>query len=447
MKKAKNIPPNLAQRFLRWFLRDDLAEEVQGDLEEQFDDMVMKTSLVRAKINYWYQVFNYLRPFAIGKSTYTNTNHIAMFKHNFVITFRNFRRNKTTFLINMLGLPAGMACALLIYLWVHDELSVDKFHTKSDRLYEIMENVVQDGKIITRRSTAAPMSQALAEEMPEVEYAVTINPGRDILYKVLSVNEKDIESTGIYADSDFFRMFTFPLVEGDPGKALTDNQSIVISEKLSKSLFGSADDAMGKMISLEHKKTYMVSGIMKNIPVRSSLRFDFVLPMDGFRAENNFANTWYNTYPYTFVLFRPGADATAFNRKIKDLVKTKTGGEANHRTPFATRFSDFYLHGHYVNGVQSGGRIEYVKLFSIIAVLILLIASINFMNMTTARASTRMKEIGIKKTIGAGRKILIIQYLGESLILSFLSLTVAVLLVILLLPEFNLLTGKYLIYC
>ncbi|HLF36001.1 MAG TPA: ABC transporter permease [Cyclobacteriaceae bacterium] len=443
----KYSPPAWAHKFLIRFLRDELSEEVQGDLEEKFYTIVKEKSLFRARINYWFQVLNYLRPFAIKNltTTYSQLNFIDMFRHNFIVSFRYFQRNKTSFFINMLGLPAGIACALLIWLWVNDELNMDKFHKNDSRLYQVLENVVQDGRTITRESTSGPMAAALAAEMPEVEYAVTTTWPGGLKNQVISLEEKDIEADGMYADSDFFRLFTFEIIMGNKNKALSDKKAMVISEKLSRSLFGNPEDAMGKSLVVQHDKQYIVTGIFRNISARSSMQFDFVLSFAEFRDENEWVTTWYNTAPRTYLLMKPGIDIGEFNRKIAGIVKEKTEGAVDHRTPFATRYTKAYLYNNYVNGIQSGGRIEYVKLFSVIAVFILLVACINFMNLSTARASTRMKEIGIKKTIGAGRNMLIFQYLGESVILSYLSLIVAILVVFLMLPQFNLVTEKHLV--
>ncbi|HLF34474.1 MAG TPA: ABC transporter permease [Cyclobacteriaceae bacterium] len=443
MKYKNSIPPASARRFLRWFLRDDLAEEVQGDLEEKFYATLKKNSLFRTRINYWFQVLNYLRPFAIKKPDTANMqqNHFALLRHNFIISFRYFRRNATSFFINMLGLPAGIACALIIYLWVSDEFQVDKFHRNRDRLYQVMENVIQDGKTITRQGSSGPMSQALVAEMPEVESAVAI---AGVQKNVLTYNETDLQADCIYADSDFFKIFSFDLINGNKEQALSNMNGIVITEELSHRIFGSPSEALGKVVELQHNAQFIVTAVIRNLPRVSTLKFDFIIPYAIYSDENEWVNYWDNSGVDTYLLLKPGADFDGFNKKIGDYIRIKTNGVITYRTPFATLFSESYLYNRYINGMPSGGRIEFVKLFSAIAVVILLIACINFMNLSTARASMRLKEIGIKKTFGAGRSALVLQYLGESMILSFLSLFVAIMLVYLLLPQFNLITGKQL---
>ena len=364
-----------------------------------------------------------------------------MFRHNFLLTYRTFKRYKTSFFINLIGLSTGLTCALLIYLWVNDELHVDKFHENDHRLYQVMENVEQAGVIITRQSTAGPTAEALANEMPEVESAVTTTY---VNSHTLSVEDNNIKARGLHASADYFRLFSYEIIQGDKNQVLSDKTSIVISEELAIRLFGSTENVIGKVVEWQHEKQYQVSGIFKDIPTLSSVQFDFVLPFKAFWDDNEWVTNWFNTMPQTFLLMKEGTDIDQFNRKIADFVREKTNGGANHRSPFATRYSDAYLYNQYDNGVQTGGRIEYVRLFSIIALFILFIACINFMNLSTARASRRLKEVGIKKAVGARRRTLVVQYLGESTLMSLLSLVLALLLVILFLPQFNDITEKQL---
>lgn len=368
-----------------------------------------------------------------------------MLRHNLIISYRNFLRYKSSFFINLTGLSTGLACTLLIFLWVNDEMNVDQFHKNGAQLYQVLENVDQGGGIITRYTTAGPMGEAMAAEMPEVEMAVTSTLSW-IRNGVLTFEDTDIKAGGLHASKDFFRMFSFELAEGIPAEVLSDKKSIVISEALAIRLFGTTENITGKMVELSHKKQYQVSGVMKDIQSTSSVRFEYVLSFEDFREDNDWALQWGNTAPQTHVLLKAGTDVEAFNRKIADYVRTKTEGHANHRTPFVQRYSERYLHGRYESGVLVGGRIEYVKMFSIIAVFILLIACINFMNLSTARASRRLKEVGVKKVVGARQANLVVQYLSESILMSLLSLLVALLIVWLFLPQFNIITGKQLTF-
>ena len=440
---ADHLPPRLATYFLRWYCHPELVDEVEGDLYELFRRRVETKGVWRAEMLYWFNVLMFLHPDYIRKRKYYPTNHTAMLRHNLLLAFRNFQRYKSSFFINLIGLSSGLACALLIFLWVNDELSIDKFHEQDSQLYQILENVQQAGDTITRQTTAGPTAEALAEEMPEVALAATATIAR-LTNATLSVNNNDLKAEGIYASTDYFNLFSYDLIQGNKVQVLSDKKSIVISESLAANLFGTTEDAVGKTIEWQHDKQYQVSGVFSDIPNNSSVQFDWVLTFEDFRDENEWVTTWYNTAPQTYVLLREGTDVAQFNRKIADLVRTKTEGNADHRTPFAARYSERYLHGQYENGVQAGGRIEYVRLFSIIALFILLIACINFMNLSTARASRRIKEVGVKKAIGARRTALVYQYLGESLLVAFLSLLVSLLLVSLFLPQFNTITEKQL---
>jgi putative ABC transport system permease protein len=364
-----------------------------------------------------------------------------MIRHNLTISYRNFLRYKSSFFINLVGLSTGLACVLLIFLWVNDELKMDQFHVNDERLYQIMENVDQGGGVITRYTTSGPMSDALAAEFPEVEMAAT-NTSRWNELVVVTAENKDVKAKGMYATKDFFRMFSFPIVTGDPAQVLLDKKGIVISESLAIRLFGTTENVIGKTIQISHKKEFQVSGLMADVGANSSEVFEYVLSFEDFRDENEWATNWYNTAPQTFVLLKSGADVEAFNKKIYDLVRTKTEGNAKHRSPFAVRYSRGYLHNRYENGKLVGGRIEYVRMFSLIAGFILLIACINFMNLSTARASRRLKEVGVKKAIGARKATLVSQYLSESTLMALLSLVVALLFVFLLLPQFNSITEK-----
>lgn len=366
-----------------------------------------------------------------------------MIEHNLLLIFRNFKRFKSSFIINLVGLSTGLACTLLIYLWVDDELKVDKFHANDSRLYELMEfQKNAENNIRITDSTPGLLAEELDNTIPEVEYSAVVTPFYWFDKSSLSLGEKRIEAGGIYASKDFFNVFSFNLIEGDPNKVLTDKKSIVISESTAKALFNTTDNVVGKTIEYQRQMEYIVSGIFKGTPPNSTQQFDFVLSFEAFKEMNEGVLSWGNSGPMTFAVLKEGSDPNSFNDKIKNIIGTKV--PEKHRTLFAVKYSDLYLHGEYVNGELTGGRIDYVIMFSLIALFILAVACINFMNLSTAKASRRIKEVGIKKAIGANRRSLILQYMGESLLMSLLSLFVAVLLVDILLPQFNSITGKQL---
>lgn len=435
MKEIK--PPTLAQKILFAFLRSDLAEEVEGDLNENFYQNAKRSGPLQARLAYWYQVINYIRPFAIRKSKYFNP--FPMFRHNLLISFRNFTRNKTTFVINLIGLSTGLACALFIYLWVADELSMDKFHKNGDRLMQVMQRMENAGGIGVTYSTPWLLAETLKNEFPEVEYSAVATPTDWFEDFTLSIGDKTIKATGQYVSKDYFSIFSYPLLEGSPASLLTDNNSMVITKELALKLFNN-ENAVGKTVEFQHEKEFKITGVLDDIPNNSSVQFDFALPVQIMIDQYPQVVSWKNSGPGTYVLLREGTSVASFGPKIEGIIKTKS--DDTHRTIFLTPYQDTYLYDHYETGVQTGGRIEYVRLFTIIAIFILIIACINFMNLATAEATKRAKEVGVKKSIGASRAALVSQYLSESSIITFLAVVIAIGLTYLLLPQFNLITGK-----
>ena len=361
-----------------------------------------------------------------------------MLKHYLLIIYRNFLRAKSYFAINLAGLSAGLACTLFIFLWVRDEVRMNAFHENDTRLFQLMEHQQYADEIMTTSSTPGILAETLKEEFPEVQYAATTTW---IDKYTLSIkDENNVKASGYHVGKDYFKIFSYKLVQGDPAQVLEDKFAMVISRDLAKKLFGSEENAVGKMVELQHEKTFHVTGIFENIPSNSVYQFDFVLSFEEFKDDNKWVLEWGNNGPSTFIVLNAGADPKAFEAKIKDYIKGKD--EGSHVTLFLQRFSERYLYGSFENGKPSGGRIEYVRLFSVIAVFILIIACINFMNLSTARASRKAKEIGIKKSIGAQRSSLIFQYISESMLTSILALIVAWCVVWLFLPQFNLITEK-----
>ena len=344
-----------------------------------------------------------------------------MLRHNLLLIYRNFKRFKTTFFINLIGLSTGLACTLLIYLWVNDELNVDKYHEKDSRLFQIMEHEKnEEGILSTKGYTQDFLAEVLASEMPEIEYATTVTPPFFFPAFTVSVNENHVNGVGKFVSEDFFNIFCYHLIQGNENQVLSDKNAIVISERLAKSLFNNSTNIVGKTVEYQIfslKKQVFITGVFKDVPPNSSEQFDFVLSFDAFKDIMGFDNKtldWDNTAPFfTYVTIKETTNLDQFNDKIGSLLKSKSKNSL-HRTLFLKPFSDNYLYGEYENGVQTGGRIEYVKLFSIIAVFLLLIACINFMNLSTAKASRRIKEIGIKKAIDAKRTTLIYQYMGHT---------------------------------
>ena len=369
-----------------------------------------------------------------------------MLRHTFLLIYRNFQRFRSTFFINLIGLSSGLACALLIFLWVSDELSVDKFHANDAQLYQVMENQKHAGAINTVDHTSGLLAESLADEMPEVQYAAAVAPAVWFGDFTLSLAEENVKAPGQFVGKDFFNIFSYNLLQGEESQVLAKKNAIVISEDLALRLFGTTDNVVGKTLDwhiLKFTQPAIVSGVFANVSDNSTSQFDFVLSFEAFKEINPGVVRWGNMGPHTFLILSESTNIAQFNDKIEHFISTKAEGE-EFRTLFVRPYSAGYLYGTYDNGVQAGGRIEYVRLFSIIALFVLLIACINFMNLSTAKASRRVKEVGIKKAVGASRATLVTQYLGESFLMTILSLLTAIVLVALLLPQFNSITGKQL---
>ncbi len=363
-----------------------------------------------------------------------------MLRHYLLTAYRSFRLNRGTFLINLIGLTTGLSCTLLIFLWVNDELEMDKFH--SEQVYQVMENQDYSGDLMTTRSTPGILAEALHEEIPEIEFATTLTW---ISPQILTVKgDKNFKADGWHVGDQYFNVFDFKLISGSPDEVLKDKMAIVLSEEFALKLFGSVDAAIGQIVEVQHSKGYVVSGVFENTPQSSSYQYDFVLNFKDYMDDNEWTKQWGNNGPGTVVRLKNAVDPQYVSIKIGDFIRNKH--EESNVTLFLTSFNNLYLYGSYENGVQSGGRIEYVRLFSIIAVFILVIACINFMNLSTARAAKRSKEVGIRKTIGAGRPMLFVQYIGESTLVSFLSLVFSIVIVALFIPTFNEITSKEIVF-
>jgi putative ABC transport system permease protein len=365
-----------------------------------------------------------------------------MFKNYLKIAFRNLKKDKQFSLLNVLGLSAGIACALLIYLWVHDELSYDKFFANKSQVYQVMEHHKSSAGLVLSDESSGLVSETLLAQDPEVEYAAAVAPPDWWQKFTLTSGVKNIKAVGQYVGKAYFDIFSFNMIAGDRSKVLDAKNSIVISDELARKLFGTTQNVIGKDIRFQHDTDFFVSGVFEKVPSHSSQQFDFVLSFDYLATmpSQSWVKTWGNGGPHNFVMLKKGADVNAFNQKISSII-TKNCGDTT-RSLYAMRFSDIYLHDTFNHGTRIGGRDEYVKLFALIAIFILVIACINFMNLSTAKASGRMKEVGIKKVVGAGRGQLISQFLSESLLMALFTTVLAVGIAWLLLPQFNHLTGK-----
>ncbi|RFS16206.1 ABC transporter permease [Emticicia sp. C21] len=354
------------------------------------------------------------------------------------IAWRNLWKNKTFSLLNIMGLALGMACSLLIMLWLQDEIQKDKFHKNGKQLYRVMENQFYAGETVTYASTPGILSQHITKDIPEIEMASQMLWEE---YPLFTVGDKFEKEKGRYVNGDFLNMFTFELEKGDARTALKRPDGVVISKKLADKYFPN-QDPLGKIIRVDNKDDVMVTGVLKEITEQSSLKFDFLMSFERWQKTNEWSKEWGNNGPRCYVMLNKNASLDKVQAKVKGYIKTKN--KDSNVELFLQPYEDVYLYSNYKAGIQDGGRIDYVKMFTIIAIFILVIACINFMNLATARSIKRAKEVGVRKVVGAVRYSLIAQFLGESLIIAFLSLVFAVFIVFLMLPAFNTLTEKHL---
>jgi putative ABC transport system permease protein len=361
-----------------------------------------------------------------------------MLKNYLKIALRNLLKNKSFSFINILGLAVGMASAILIILWIQYEITYDQFHEKKDRIYEAWNKDTFSGKLQCWHTTPKVFARVAEQEFPEIEMVTRVDWGNS---RLLSVGEKRVSISGTAVDSNFLNVFSFPLMQGQPDQVLKEPNSIVLTQKLAISLFGSAASSMGKQIRIDEKENYTVTGVLKDLPFNTRFQFDYLVPWSLVRKEGNDDPNWGNNSTRNYVLLKPNASLASIAPKLKTMKRRHTNDEPTNEM-FLYPISRWRLYSNFTNGVEDGGLIDFVKMFAVIALFILLIACINFMNLSTARSEKRAKEVGIRKVVGANKTSLVSQFLGESILIAFLAGIVALLIVQLSLPAFSTLTDK-----
>lgn len=367
-------------------------------------------------------------------------NDVAMLKNYLLITLRTLFRNKAFSTINILGLAFGMSCSLIILLWVNDEMSMDAFHENNYRLYRVLEKqTYTNGSIFVFSSTPGPMAPVIKEKFPEIELASRITWPENRLF---AFEDKSFYQEGRFVDPDFLQMFSFKLSKGDTASALKSMYSIVISKGMAERFFGE-ENPVGKTLLMDNSDSFTVSAVLDEIPSTSSLKFEYLISFEYyFKKNENWLGQWGNNNIRTNLLLRPDVNVAALAGKMTQELHSRS--EGSNVTFMMQPFQDAYLYGKFENGVLTGGRVEYVRIFLIVAVLVLVIASINFMNLTTAQSAKRAKEVGLRKTVGAIRGQLTAQFLGESMLMVFISSLLAITISYLMLPVFNHVADKQL---
>ena len=352
-----------------------------------------------------------------------------MIKNYFKIAWRSLTKNKVSSFINIGGLSIGLATAIIIMLVIVNEVSYDKFNTNLSDIRLLMRNQDMNGDIITGKQTPGPLAASVRTEIPEVKYAARESQSSS---ELLRIGDKSIYLNGIYADPDFFKIMTFPSVEGNPIATLNEPGSIVITVSTAKKLFGE-EEAMGKMIVQNNLHALKVGAVIRDIPANSINKFEIVLPFRLLEQDNNRILTW--------VQLQPNTNAVALNTKLEKLFLQKQDEKNMHL--FAYPFADMRLYGNFKNGKPNGGIIYIIMMLSMVGLFVLLIACVNFMNLATARSEQRAKEVGIRKVMGASRRAIIFQFMSEAILMSFLALLLGVFLSYLAIPGFMQISGNH----
>jgi putative ABC transport system permease protein len=364
-----------------------------------------------------------------------------MFRNYLVITIRNLFKNGFYSFINIAGLAIGITCSILILLWVADETSYNKFHPKADRLYQVWVNAHFDGKISSWTSVPLPTYEAFKTADSHIKQSLVTDWGGDHL---LTVNDNRLIKKGYWASEEFLEMFEFPLLKGDATQVMDDPRSIVITQSTAKALFG-AEDPINQVIRVDNEHELKVTGVLKDIPTNSSFEFDFIMPWK-FREQTNDwvkrnTTNWGNYSFQVFVELNDPANHAAVENTVRKMLQEH--GEVETKPEyFLYPLLRWRLHGNFENGIETGGMNDYVQMFTIIAIFIIVIACINFMNLATARSERRAREVGIRKSVGSRKHELILQFLGESTFISFIAFVIAILMAQLLLPYYNDLVQK-----
>jgi putative ABC transport system permease protein len=432
-----NNPPRLAKRFLKWFVAPHLLEVIEGDMEEEFFFQLKAIGSRRARLHYWFEVLSFFRPRYIRRQSspdsYNSLISTSMFKNYFKVAIRQLLKNRSLSFINILGLSLGMAFAMLTAMWISYETSFDGFNQNMDRIALVVKNSLLNSQKNTSTNLMLPVYDELHDHYPEIKRVTRIDWGspRNLVFK-----DRKFNKTGYFVDSDFLKMFTIPVVNGNSEAALSDPNSIVLTQSFANALFHNANP-VGKIIRIDNRFDVQVSAVIEDLSKNSSLEFEFLMPFE-FKLQNDpgtkeSKTRWNNSFVGVAVELKEGVNMDRLSKKIAPML---TGKDPFIKVQTLALYpmSRWHLYD-YKDWFITDGRIQYVKLFGIIGAFILLIACINFMNLSTAKFEKRAKEVGVRKAIGSRRRQLVAQFLTESVLMTMLAFVLSVALVWLFLPQ------------
>ncbi|MES2328930.1 MAG: ABC transporter permease [Bacteroidota bacterium] len=359
-----------------------------------------------------------------------------MLRNFFKTTLRTLWKNKTYSFLNIFGLAIGVASAGLIFLWVENETSYDSMYAKKDFLYQVRTNQVFDGPVRTFTSTPGPLAPAMKTEIPGIANAARYRNAQNLFAN----GDKAFFERGCFADPALIDMFQLPFTQGDPKNALNELNAVVITERMAKRLFGNETAVVGKTVKVDNKDNYIVSGVIKDIPQNSTLQFDWISSFAIIENKMDFLRAWGSNSTDTYLELDPNARAAVVDKALYGFLQKRFPEQTTRL--IMVSMNDWRLRNEFENGRQKGGRIQYINMFTIIAWIILLIACINFMNLATARSEKRAREVGVRKVLGAGQQLLILQFIGEAIFMSLLAVGFGLLIIEAVLPAFNIIIEK-----
>lgn len=441
MKKYQG-PPKLFRAFFRWYCKPSVMQNIEGDLLEVYHATVKTSGRAKANLKFMIHVMQLFRPSVIRHiQITTHITPIGMYKNYIITAWRNLIRNKSFSTINIAGLSLGLTCSILIGLWVNDELNIDAFHEDIDRMYVVTSVEYSGAEVNGSYDTPGLLAEELPKVFPEVEFASSFAWTQ---YYTLAVGDKKMKLPGNFAGEQYFKIFSHPLLAGSKDNLLKTPESIVISRKTAISFFGSPEEALHKTIRFETYKDLKITGVFEDLGDNVSDKFEYLLSWALVLEREPWMKDWHNSGPTTFLKLQKHASAADLDSKLRSFLKNydKDYSQRNRLELGLQPFAESYLHSNFKNGEIAGGRIEYVNLFKAVAIFILAIACINFMNLSTARAMKRAKEIGVRKAIGALRFTLAGQFTIEAFLFTVIAVFLAIVLVTVLLPSFNILTEK-----
>lgn len=435
-------PPKLGERILRWFCKDHLYEEIEGDLYEYYQLYADKNPRWKANLYYWMHLISFFRRYALKKES-QNSKHTIMLTNHIKFSLRYLKKHPTSAGLNILSLSIGIACFLFIFLFVNGEFSFDKYHKDADRIHRVAIDFVNNGKRIPDATTPPALAPALKNNIPEVEVSTRVFPTWGGKFLMGATNDRRFYEEDVYrVDPNFLKVFTYEVVQGNPDEMLNDPSHIVLTKSMAKKYFGE-DDPMGQEITLFNRdnKKQIVSGVIEDVPFNSHFHFDFLIPLHF--EDRNIDEMWHWYNYYTYVKLKEGVVHSNFEDKLQPLYLSNNPSDSiTPNITYSQPLTDIHLKSALKWELGTNNNMSNIQIFISIGLFILIISIINYLNLTVGNMSQRNKEAGVRKTFGAGKTTLLSQFVIESVTIIFISLIIGTLLTELALSQMSPLFGR-----